>query len=287
MKLKRIVGLAVMAGVGLGCAHAPHTGTSDVDDEETSAELREHHRHHHRGGVNQFIAMSLDTLGEDDAQRPSIMKIQAELDACMVPTRDVEKQLTLTYADGIATGAIENTKLEDVIVELNSTSAKAYECSTDALNQLHGQLTPSEREVVADKVQAHWEIWREVNADAEKGVQDKGGRLAALSEDLELTAEQLDKMSKALTEAFGRNNKFESKKAEAHVLAFAAAFVFEKFDARTVAPDENGRLSAHGARRMALFYETVTPFLKADQRGELAEQLREHANHPHLITTAN
>ena len=287
MKLKRIAGLALLAGVGLGCAHASHTGTSDVDDEETSAELREHHRHHHRGGVNQFIAMSLDTLGEDDAQRPAIEKIHAELDACMVPTRDVEKQLTLTYADGIATGAIENAKLEDVIVDLNSTSARAYECSTDGLNQLHGLLTPAEREVVADKVQAHWEIWRQVNDDAEKGGQEKGGRLAALSEDLDLTSAQLDQMSKALTAAFGRAHKFESKKAEAHVLAFAAAFVFEKFDARTVAPDENGRLSAHGARRMALFYETVTPFLKADQRGELAEQLREHANHPHLITTAN
>lgn len=287
MKLKRIVGLALMAGVGLGCAHGSHTGTSDVDDEETSAELREHHRHHHRGGVNQFIAMSLDTLGEDDTQRPAIEKIQASLDACMVPTRDVEKQLTLTYADGIATGAIENAKLEDIIVDLNSSSAKAYECSTDALNQLHGQLTPAEREVVADKVQAHWEIWRQVNDDAEKGGQEKGGRLAALADDVDLTPEQLDQMSKALTVAFGRTHKWESKKAEAHVLAFAAAFVFEKFDARTVAPDENGRLSAHGARRMALFYETITPFLKADQRSELAEQLREHANHPNLITTAN
>ncbi len=281
MKLKRIVGLALMAGVGLGCAHAPHSGTSDVDDEETSAELRQHHRHHHRGGVNQFIAMSLDTLGEDDAQRPAIEKLHAELDACMVPTRDVEKQLTLTYADGIATGAIENAKLEDVIVDLNSTSAKAYECSTDALNQLHGLLTPAEREVVADKVQAHWEIWPLVRMVALRG------RLAALSEDVDLTQEQLDLMSKALTAAFGRSHKWESKKAEAHVLAFATAFVFEKFDARTVAPDENGRLSAHGARRMALFYETITPFLKADQRGELSEQLREHANHPHLITTAN
>ncbi|MDP2274900.1 MAG: hypothetical protein Q8K32_29430 [Archangium sp.] len=287
MKLKRIVGLAVLAGVGLGCAHASHSGTSDLDDEETTSELRAHHRHHHRGGVNQFIAMSLDTLGEDDAQRPAIEKIHAELDACMVPTRDVAKQLTLTYADGIATGAIENATLEGVIVELNSTSAKAYECSTDALNQLHGLLTPAEREVVADKVQAHWEIWLQVNADAEKGGQEKGGRLAALAEDVDLSAEQLDQMSKALTVAFGRAHTWESKKAQAHVLAFAAAFVFEKFDARTVAPDENGRLSAHGARRMALFYETITPFLKAEQRSELAEQLREHANHPHIITSAN
>lgn len=281
MRLPNMLGLAVMAGVGLGCAHGAASGGVDADD-DVSAELQEHHRHHHRGGVNRFIAMSLDTLGEDDAQRPQIDKLHGALDACMEPTREVEKKLLLTYADGIAAGAIENVKLEDAIVELNSTSAAAFECSTDTLNQLHALLTPAEREVVADKVQAHWEVWRQVNDGAERS--ESGGRLARLSEDLNFTTTQLDQMSKALEEAFGRGSKFEAKKAEAHVLAFAAAFVFEKFDAKAVTPDENGRLSAHGARRMALFYETITPFLKADQRLSLAEELREHATHPTVIT---
>lgn len=281
MKLPKITGLALLAGISLGaCAHNP--GHSSAEDDQTadeaSAELREYHRHHHRGGVTQFIAMSLDTINEDDAQRSEIEKLHTKLDDCMAPTRDVENKLVLTYADGVSSGAIDGKQFEKFIVELNSTSAATYECSADALNRLHVLLTPSEREVVADKVQAHWEIWREVNDGNDIGTRERGGHLTDLTEDLELTPEQVDRATKALTVAFD-GNKFESKKAEGHVLAFAAAFVFPKFDARSITPEEPGRLSAPGARHMALFYETITPILQPAQRVTLAEQLREHANH--------
>lgn len=277
MRLRKMVGLALLAA-GLGGCAAHLKGADEQDAEEAFAGLREHHRHHHRGGVTQFIAMSLDTIGGDDAQRPQIEKLQASLDTCMVPTRDAEQQLMRTWADGVAAGAIESAKFEAAIVELNSTAAAAYECSVEGLNTLHGLLTPAEREVVADKVQAHWEIWREVNDGVEVAGRERGGLVAELAEDLALTDSQLERIYAGLVTAFS-GSTFESKKAEAHVLAFAAAFVFTSFDARSVTPDEAGRLSAPGARRMALFYETVTPVLQPAQRVALAEQLREHANH--------
>lgn len=285
MRLPNMVELALLAGLGLsGCAHSG-SGAAD-DDDDSLSELREHHSHHHRGGVTQFIAMSLDTLGEDDAQRPQVETLQKLLNACMGPTVEIEARLTLAYADGIASGAIDNSKLQEAIAALNSASGTVYECSADGLNQLHQLLTPAEREVVADKVQAHWEIWREVNDGPAVGNREKGSRLEALADELTLSAGQQDQMSAALGKAFGVSSKFEVKKAEAHVLAFAAAFVFATFDARKISPDENGRLSAHGAWRMALFYETITPFLKADQRATLAEHLREHAKHP-ITLSAN
>jgi hypothetical protein len=284
MRLPKTIGMALMTGLALGGCMAHHPG-ADEEDDDASAELREHHRHHHRGGVTQFIAMSLDTIGADDAQRPAVEKLQTQLEKCMEPTRDVERKLVLTWADGVAAGAIDLKQFDSAVVELNSTAAAAYECSTDGLNALHALLTPAEREVVADKVQAHWEIWREVNDGLEVLGTQRGGRLAELALELELSTEQVDRISKAITTAFTGGTNFESKKAEAHVLGFATAFVFEKFDARAVAPDENSRLSATGARRMALFYETITPLLNPAQRVTLAGDLREHADH--AVLSAN
>lgn len=289
MRLRNFVGMALISGVGLGCAAhttasgAPLTEDQFADDEPT-AELREHYRHHHRGGVAQFIAMSLDTLGNDDAQRPQVEKLQQALSQCLAPTRDSEKKVVLASAEGIAAGAIETVKLDEAIAELNSTSSTVFECSIDALNELHALLTPWEREVVADKLEAHWEVWRQVNDEAEGGSRAKGGRLDDLDEELTLTTTQVEQISAALKKAFAHTGQFEAKRAAASVQAVATAFVLKTFDARKVVPDASGQFTAHGARQMALFYETVTPLLTPDQRTTLAAILREHASHPNILS---
>jgi hypothetical protein len=107
---------------------------------------------------------------------------------------------------------------------------------------------------------------------------ERGGRVAELKDELALTDKQVERIQAALVVAF-TGSPFEAKKAQAHVLAFANAFVFTPFEARSVTPDESGRLSSAGARRMALFYETVTPILQPAQRVTLAARLREHADH--------
>jgi hypothetical protein len=275
MRLLSLVALLpLMTGLS-ACAHASRQLADDDDD--ASAELREHHRHHYRGGVTQFIAMSLDTLGAEDAARPALEKLQGELVTCLAPSRAIEAQLTLNFADGIAAGALPSAALDKTIGQLNVASGEAYACSVGAMNRLHALLSPAEREVVADKVQDNWEVWRQVNDDAEQD-QPLHGRLADLTEELELTPAQVKSLSSALT-AKSLDTTFDVQKAEAHVLAFTAAFAFEKFDAGAVAPDAYGRFAAHGARRMQRFYSVITPFLSAEQRAELAAQLRDHANH--------
>lgn len=283
MRLPSMVGMALLSGVGLSaCAHTMGSGAQTADEADT--ELREHHRHHHRGGVTQFMAMSLDTLGASDAERPQVERLQSDLSACLAHTREIERKVVLASADGVEAGAISSAKLDEAIAELNATSNAVYECSIDALNQLHALLSPQEREVLADKLQAHWEVWREVNEEAIAGNKEKGGRLADLAEELDLTADQVDHISAALSTEFARSEKWEAKKAAASVQAFALAFVLKSFDARTVTPDASGQFTAQGARQMALFYETVTPFLKAEQRATLADLLREHANHPFTLS---
>ncbi len=295
MRLPAVTVLAVTAVVGLNaCAHTAASGAPTADaqaadaqpaDEQAATELREHHRHHHRGGVTQLIAMSLDTLGADDAKRPQVEKLQRDLYACMAPASELEKKLLLTLADGVATGAIATDEVNATIAQRDIVAAALHDCSVDTLNQLHAVLSPMERTALVDKVQAHWETWRQVNHEAAAGGREPGGRLAELTRELSLTPDQVEKISEALHAArTGRAGTFDPAKAEAHVQSFAAAFVGESFDARSVATNANAHLATHGGRRMALFYETVTPLLTPEQRTKLAVHLREHASHQPAIS---
>jgi len=250
-------------------------------DDPAASELKEHHRHHHHGGVTKFIAMSLDTLGADDAKRAQIEKLQSDLHAQMVPAKDAESSLLLTMADGVAAGTVDRAKVAGAIAKLTTAADAVHEASLDTLSKLHAILSPPERAALVDKVQAHWEVWRQVNHEAEPGGRERGGRLAELTEELSLTPDQVSKISTALhTARAALPDKFDPKKVEAHVHAFSTAFVADSFDAKSLTSNANGHLAGRGATGMAFFYETVTPLLTAEQRTKLAEHLREHASHP-------
>src|SRR5579863_5914519 len=105
MKIRHGIAATFLLGAGLAaCATAPVTEankTGPADDDPVATELSEHHQHHHHGGVTLFIAMSLDTLGADEAKRPKIEKLQSDLRASMAPAREAEKGLFNTLADGV------------------------------------------------------------------------------------------------------------------------------------------------------------------------------------------
>ncbi len=253
--------------------------------DQASAELQEHHRHHH-GGITKFIAMSLDTLGTDDAKRTKIERVQKDLHTCMAPAGGVEKSLLSTLADGVAAGSIDPQKIDPVIAQLNISAALVQSGSVDAVNRLHGILSPAERAALVDKMQAHWAVWQDVNHKADPSARENGSRLALLAAELSLSADQIDKMSAALQVERERfTGTFDPAKGEAHLQAFAAAFAADTFDAKTVTVDTNGDIAAHGAKRMALFYETVTPLLTPAQRAKLAAHLREHAGHQQIASS--
>jgi Spy/CpxP family protein refolding chaperone len=262
------------AGVALAQQAAP------AQEDDVTAELREHHRHHHHGGVTHFIAMSLDTLGEDEAKRPQVEAIQAQLHVCTKPAHDRERALTTTLAEGVAAGAVDKAKVDVDLSQLHAAAASAHACSVTALNQLHDLLSPGERQALVGKVEAHWVVWRNVNHEAPPGGREAGGRLAELARELNLTADQQEKMSAALTTLVpARTGTFDPEQGRAHVQAFTGAFEQATFDAKTINANANGMLATHGARRMAAFYEAVAPLLTPDQRTTLASHLREHASH--------
>ena len=258
---------------------APSAGSTP---DEAAVSLSEHHRHHHHGGVTSFVAMSLATLGADPAKREAIEKIQSDLNARLAAGRDAEKTLLTGLADGIAAGKIDPVAADAAVVRLAAASSAAHNSSADSLNELHALLSPAERAALVDKVRAHWHVWRNVNLEADPSGRGPGSRLADLAEELALTPDQVEKISAGLKNSLsGWHEKFDPAEVEAHVSAFAAAFVTSPFDAMSLrgGPGADGHLAAQGASRMVLFYEAVTPQLTPDQRTQLADDLREHLTH--------
>ena len=292
MRFLRMTGLALVAGFGLSAAAAhaaqaaspPTAGVASTSataaaDDQASSELQEHHRHHYSGGVTKFIAMSLDTLGTDDAKRPQIEKLQSDLHAEMAPAREAGKLLLLTLADGVASGSVDKVKVDATLATLATAAEAEHEASLETLNKLHAILSPPERAALVEKVQAHWEVWRQVNHDEQPGEREHVGRLARLTEELSLTPDQVDKIRAAFHAALAEPRaQLDPKRGEAHVHAFSTAFARSSFDAKRVTSNANGHIAGHGATRMALFYETVAPLLTPEQRTKLAEHLREHGS---------
>ena len=150
-------------------------GTAEVTyEDDSTAELKEHHRHHHHGGLAMFVAMSLDSLGTSPEEDASLAKIQADMRAKMQPAHEDEKNLMLTLADGVATGNIDQAKVDAAVSLVWPAAAGVHDAVADSLNQLHALLTPEQRVALGDKVEAHFRVWHEANSDVEpaKGAHD-------------------------------------------------------------------------------------------------------------------
>jgi Spy/CpxP family protein refolding chaperone len=270
------------------------TGSTTVDnDDELTADLREHHRHHN-GGFAMFIAMSLDSLGSETGPTPgasdtspqqsaAITKIQADIYAALKPAQAAEKNVLSALADGIAAGAIEKVKVDSTILQLSAAASGAREGITDSLNQLHSVLTPAQREALVDKVEAHFEVWEDVSSEDDSSDQSiHEGHLHRVATEIGLSPDQLDKIRASFKESMAgtMGMSFDRKESEAQVSAFSSAFMSDSFDAKTLSSGAaaNAHMVTWGAKRMAHFYEAVSPFLTADQRAKLADSLRWHAS---------
>jgi Spy/CpxP family protein refolding chaperone len=146
-----------------------------------------------------------------------------------------------------------------------------HNANMDALNQLHSILSPAERAALIEKVRAHWEVWRRVNAD------DDQGHLQHLTRGLDLNQDQVNRIAQALQA--NAPQRHDPSMVESHVQAFETAFAGDNFDARSM-PMGGGDRSRVGAplQRMVHFYVVVTPILTPEQRTALAGRLRDRAN---------
>jgi Spy/CpxP family protein refolding chaperone len=231
-----------------------------------------------------FISMAIDTLGLDPAKKAPVEKIQSDLHAKMQPARDAERDLITTLADGIAAGKIDNAKVDAAVAKVATASAGIHAATLDAMTQLHDALSPAERAALVDKVKAHGEVWRKVNVDEKPGSKEKGAHLERLTTLLSLTPDQVDKITTALAADVPVTPQTDPKAVDAHIQAFATAFLADKFDPKALAATATasaGHTARHGGARMARFFEAITPVLTPDQRTKLAAHLRERLDDQH------
>jgi len=285
--MKQVTGIFAMlllgTGAVLGCGgsaatHAPPASvagaSAEEEEEDVVAGLVEHHRHHHHGGLTLLIAMSLDTLGLSPEQKPPVERIRSVLYARMEPARAAEQNLLFTLADGLSAGVLDPAKVDAAVAQLTSVAATIHNASTDALNELHSILMPPQRAALVDKLEAHWSVWQRANID-------ENGRLTQLTADLTLTPGQVDKIRVSQAEAMKAVPRFDPQEVSAHIRAFGDAFRAQTFDAKalTTGGTATAYMVGWGAAHMAQFIESVSPVLTPEQRGKLAQMLREHANH--------
>jgi Spy/CpxP family protein refolding chaperone len=258
----------------------PVAAASSPEDEESAADLGEHHRHHHHGGVVMFIAMTLDSLGVSPEQQAAVEKIQGDLFAKMEPAHVAEQKVLNVLADGIAAGKIDNAKVDAAIGAVKVASAGLHQACVESLNQLHAALTPEQRATLVDKVEAHWEVWKEANGQEEKpGDTAHPGHLDLLAKDLNLAPDQVEKIRATFAEKVKNHPlKFDPDQVEIYIQEFGTAFKAETFDAKTLqhGPVVHQHLAVWGAKRMAHFYEAIDPLLTPEQRTKLSAQIKEH-----------
>jgi hypothetical protein len=278
-----LMGAWATAGCGGASANTPPPATaaraSDVDD--ATAGLVEHHRHHHHGGLTLMIALSLDTLGVSPEQRPAVEKIRNDLHARMEPARAAEQKLAAMLAAGLAAGNLDAASVDAAVAQVTAAAATVHNASSDALNELHAMLTPTERAALVDKVESHWAVWQKANAEKTDSANPERGRLAMLATDLDLTQVQEDKIREGLREGMRAVPRLDPQEIAAHLRAFGDAFRGDKFDARvlTTANGVDAHLAGWGAAHLAHFIEAVSPVLTPNQRAKFTERLREHSAH--------
>ena len=276
-----LVGIAAAAGCGAHANNNPPPSTPALTDDDDVAGLFEHHGYHHHGGVTLFIAMSLETLGVSPEQRAVVEKIRDGLYANMEGARKAEQALVMSLVEGLRASKFDSGKVDGALVKVTAAAAEVDTASADALNELHAALTPPQRAALVDKVEAHWAVWRRVNAE-EPGPGARGGiQLSALETDLALTPDQVAKINTALVDDMKSVPPLDHERVSAHLRAFGAAFQAESFDAKTMttgrAADE--QLVRWGAVHLVHVVEGMGAVLTVDQRSELAQMLNVHATH--------
>jgi Spy/CpxP family protein refolding chaperone len=252
------------------------SGAQPGEDEASASDLKVHHRHHH-GGFAMFALLSIGSLGVSPEQQAQVDQIQADLRTQMKPVHEAQAALLATLADGVAAGNIDAAKADAAAARVATAAGQLHAATADALNRLHAVLTPPQRAALGDKVEAHFQVWRQANTETTPA-EHAAGHMGHLTKELGLTPDQIEKARAQL--GAGAPRQFDPSAAEAHVKAFATAFAGETFDARSLATADRGNVSiaTWGAERMAHFYEALNPVLGAEQRAKLAGILRDHAN---------
>ena len=276
IRLGALVGVVVsICGCAASTKQRPvaRTAADTVPEDAFVADVLRHHRHHHFGGTLLLITMSLDTLGLPADEQLRIEKIQSDLIDKMRPASQAERSVVARLADGVSASEIDRTQVDAALAELATASAAMHDASIAELNRLHAALTPPERAALVDKLDAHWELWKQANSG-------ERSQLATIGQEIGLTAPQMEKVRRELA-ATTSDSPLRKGEVEAHLRNFGKAFQANDFDARRLlgAASANRQMAEWGASRLVSFCQAVNPVLNDEQRRTLVALLLEHLNH--------
>jgi Spy/CpxP family protein refolding chaperone len=262
----------------------PGSNAGEVGEEqdESTNDLADHDLHHHHGGIAMFVATSLDTLGVEPEQNDRVQKIQEQLVAEMKPAHDAEREVLLALADGLAAGQFDQPRLDAAIEQTRQTAAQVHDAVADTMNELYKTLTPPQRQAIADKLQAHFDVWTHMNGrDAEGSEGPHAGHVGVLGKALDLTPDQVKTIRANFRDALAKVSDYNHEDAAARIKAFAEAFASDHFDAHALQgdADANREMARWGIQRTMTLYTSAAPVLTPEQRQKAADQLRHHADY--------
>lgn len=251
-----IASFALAGAVG-ALALAPARTAFAEDD--AAAQAPHHHQGHHQGLLG--AALKLASLTPD--QRSSIEELVQQRRTARAPVRLADAQVLQVLAHQVEQASIDPQGLAPTLNAEKGAVASETGVERDALNRLHGILTPAQRGQLVDGIEAHF---RGGHPHADPGA---GAAWQRGGHGLGLTAEQRAQI-RANLQAEGPAGQGP------HVQAMLEAFRGNTFDATgfvtSVAPGER-------AERLA---QAMAPVLSPSQRATFANRLRARATRESL-----
>jgi Spy/CpxP family protein refolding chaperone len=232
----------------------------------------------HRPGLLRE-ALELDSLTAD--QRATIEALVAQRRAAAAPVRAADAQLLTVLAQQVEQASIDPATLAPSLGAEETAATAESAVERDAINRLHGVLTPAQRGALVDRVladHAHWgggEHGRAHDGGAPDEGHGFGPRGRAWAAKLGLTADQKAQIAASLRASRqadgGARGQWRAQRSERRQAL--EAFRGDSFDASALVHVEH-----RGERAERLTAATV-PVLSAAQRAILASALRARASH--------
>jgi Spy/CpxP family protein refolding chaperone len=227
--------------------------------EDAGAAQGEHHHHGHQGLLG--AALKLDSLTAD--QRSSVEQLIQQRRTASAPVRQADSQVLQVLAHQVEQASINPQGLAPTLNIEKGAVATETAVERDALNRLHGILTPVQRGQLVDAIEAHFHGGHQ-HADAGTGGPGTGWQGGGHG--LDLTAQQRAQI-RANLQAEGPTGQ------GAHMRAMLEAFRGDTFDA-------TGFVTPVGpGERAERFAEAAVPVLSPTQRATFANHLRARAAH--------
>jgi hypothetical protein len=230
----------------------------------------------HRGGATLFVVASLETLAVGPEQRGELDDARRELLASMGPSQIAGRALLARLAEGVLAGRIDGARVEADVRRVDAAARAVHDAAAGALNRLHSALSPLQRAVLADKVEAHWAVWQRSSIQGSKGATHEQGLLAELRADLALSPAQLERLRLPLPSGDGALSSGDRERIDHGLCAFCDAFRSNVFDGRMLSAtgDADARMESWAAEHFAHLVEAVSATLTEEQRAHFAEWLR-------------